>query len=47
MKAGGFAYGFHVLCGADDESVKGIFRQYERLARKSGLELSADKTEIL
>ena len=47
MKAGGFADDVHVLCGADDESVKGIFRQYERLTRKSGLELNADKTEIL
>ena len=31
----------------DYDSVKGIFRQYERLTRKSGLELNADKTEIL
>ena len=27
--------------------LKGIFRQYERLTKKSGLELNADKTEIL
>ena len=47
MKAGGYADDVHTLCGADDDSVKGIFRQYERLTRKSGLELSAEKTEIL
>ena len=35
------------LCGADNDSVKGIFKQYERLTRKSGLELNAEKTEIL
>ena len=47
IKAGGFADDVHVLCRADDESVKGIFRQYERLTKKSGLELNAEKTEIL
>jgi hypothetical protein len=47
IKAGGFADDVHVLCGADEESVKGIFRQYERLTKKSGLELNAEKTEIL
>ena len=47
MKAGGFADDVHVICGADEESVKGIFVQYERLTRKSGLELNADKTEIM
>ena len=30
MKAGGYADDVHTLCGADDDSVKGIFRQYER-----------------
>ena len=47
MKSGGYADDVHVLCKADDESVRGIFRQYERLTRKSGLELNAEKTEIL
>ena len=37
----------YALRGADNESVKGIFRQYERLTKKSGLELNAEKTEIL
>ena len=43
IKAGGFADDVHVLCRADDESVKGIFRQYERLTKKSGLELMQKK----
>ena len=47
IKAGGYADDVHVICGADDESVKGIFRQYERLTRMSGLELNAEKTDIL
>ena len=47
IKSGGYADDVHVLCGADDDSVNGIFRQYERLTRKSGLELNAEKTEIL
>ena len=47
MLTGGFADDVHVLCKADDESVRGIFRQYERLTKKSGLELNAEKTEIL
>ena len=28
-------------------SIQGIFKQYEKLTRKSGLELNADKTEII
>ena len=35
------------MCRADQESVQGIFKQYERLTQRSGLELNADKTEIL
>ena len=41
LKAG--SYAVFTLCGADTESVKGIFRQYKRLTRKSGLELNAVK----
>ena len=47
IKAGGYTDDVFTLCGGDDESVKGIFRQYKRLTRKSGLELNAEKTEIL
>ena len=47
IKAGGYADDVFALCGADNDSVKWIFRQYERLTKKSGLELNAEKTEIL
>ena len=36
-----------LIIRADNDSVKGIFRQYEMLTKKSGLELNAEKTEIL
>ena len=47
FKAGAFADDVGALCGGDSESVKRVFMQYEKLTRKSGLVLNADKTEIL
>ena len=47
LKAGAYVDDVLVVCGADNESFKWIFKQYERLTRKSGLELNAEKTEIL
>ena len=46
-KAGAYADDVHTICKADQGSVQGIFTQYERLTKRSGLELNAEKTEIL
>ena len=46
-KAGAFAEDVEVLCGGDILSVKKVFKQYEKLTRRSGLQLNVDKTEIL
>ena len=46
-KSGPFADDVGVVCVGDNVSVKKVFKQYERLTRKSGLELNADKTEII
>ena len=47
LKAGAYADDVHTLSKADQESVQGIFTQYERLTKRSELELNAEKTEIL
>ena len=47
LKAGVYANDVLTICGADSESIQGIFRQYERLTKKSGMELNAEKTERL
>jgi hypothetical protein len=36
-----------IVCKNNLGSVQEVFSEYERLTRKSGLELNADKTEIL
>ena len=46
-KSGAYADDVHTICKADQGSVQGIFTQYERLTKRSGLELNAEKTEIL
>ena len=46
-KAGGFADDVWVLCRNDNRSIQGIFTEYDRLTRRSGLTLNANKTEIL
>ena len=46
-KAGAFADDVSVICRGDRRSVQNVFNQYERLTVRSGVELNADKTEIL
>jgi hypothetical protein len=46
-KAGAYADDVHVICRSDRRSVRRVFEQYEKLTQRSGLELNADKTEIL
>jgi len=47
FKSAAYADDISVICQKDNESIRQIFREYERLTTKSGLELNADKTEIL
>ena len=46
-KASGYADYIAIVCKSNLQSVQDVFRKYERLTEKSGLELNADKTEIL
>jgi hypothetical protein len=46
-KTGAFVDDVGVLCRGEPTSVRRVFTQYERLTRRSGLVLNADKTEIL
>jgi len=47
VKCSGYADDVAVICLNKEESIREVFKEYERLTRKSGLELNADKTEIL
>jgi hypothetical protein len=46
-KASGYADDIAIVCRNKLGSVQEVFFEYERLTKKSGLELNADKTEIL
>jgi hypothetical protein len=46
-KASGYADDIAIVCRNKLGSVQEVLLEYERLTRKSGLELHADKTEIL
>jgi hypothetical protein len=46
-KASGYADDIAVICKNNISSIQGIFSEYERLTNLSGLELNADKTELL
>jgi len=46
-KASGYADDIAVICKNTISSIQGIFNEYERLTNLSGLELNADKTELL
>jgi len=46
-KASGYADDIAIISKNDRESVKEIFNEYQRLTKLSGLELNAEKTEIL
>jgi exonuclease III len=46
-KASGYADDIAVICKNNWESIQGIFAEYDRLTNLSGLELNAEKTELL
>ncbi len=47
FKVSGYADDIAVICMSKNQSINAVFKEYERLTRISGLELNADKTEIL
>ena len=47
FKAAAYADDISIICKNDPQSIQEIFNEYNRLTNKSGLELNADKTEIL
>jgi hypothetical protein len=47
LKAAAYADDISVICEKDNNSIQNVFYEYERLTRLSGLELNAEKTEIL
>ncbi len=47
FKAGAYADDVSVICRNENESIQGVFNEYSRLTNRSGLELNAEKTEIL
>jgi hypothetical protein len=47
FKAGAYADDVSVICRNCPNSIQGVFNEYSRLTERSGLELNADKTEIL
>jgi exonuclease III len=47
FKAGAYADDVSVICKNNQESIQEVFNEYDRLTERSGLELNADKTEIL
>jgi hypothetical protein len=46
-KAAAYADDISIICKNDSESIQQVFKEYEKLTKRSGLELNADKTEIL
>jgi hypothetical protein len=47
FKSSAYADDISVICKNSVMSIQQVFREYDRLTNKSGLELNADKTEIL
>ena len=47
FKGAAYADDISVICKKDQKSIQAVFTEYERLTMRSGLELNADKTEIL
>ena len=47
FKAAAYADDISIICKSDKVSVQQVFEEYEFLTKLSGLELNADKTEIL
>ena len=47
FKCAAYADDISIICTKNNESIRQVFVEYERLTSRSGLELNADKTEIL
>lgn len=47
IKCSGYADDITIICMNTNRSIKAIFSEYERLTVLSGLELNADKTEVI
>ncbi len=47
FKSSAYADDVSVICDRDSKSIQGVFSEYNRLTERSGLELNADKTEVL
>jgi hypothetical protein len=47
QKCTGYADDISVICKNNSDSIRNVFREYEKLTELSGLELNAEKTEIL
>jgi exonuclease III len=47
FKGGAYADDVSVICNGSQKSIQGVFDEYSKLTKRSGLELNADKTEIL
>ncbi len=47
FKGSAYADDISVICKKSFECIQQVFYEYERLTKRSGLELNADKTEIL
>ncbi len=47
FKAAAYADDISIVCTNSQESIQHVFNEYSRLTKRSGLELNADKTEIL
>ena len=47
LKGAAYADDISVICQNNVSSIQSVFSEYERLTKRSGLELNADKTEIL
>ena len=47
FKCSAYADDISIICGNQKESISQVFLEYEKLTDRSGLELNADKTEIL
>ena len=46
-KGAAYADDISVICKKSNDCIQQVFYEYERLTKRSGLELNADKTEIL
>jgi hypothetical protein len=47
FKAAAYADDISIVCQNTKDSIQQVFSEYSRLTKRSGLELNADKTEIL